>query len=237
MVRQYVYSREGIMRKLFVVLICFIVVPAWASPQGLLGKWQCQDEEGATVLDFMDRQQLVYDGETNNYRLQGDAIMIQGLFGEEVYRYKLAGKKLAVTFPDGSRINCVRAGEVARSSNASESTARNGNAYLRGRLCRWSGSSSSYSGTSYSSSATISFDGQGNAMYGGSETSFSSNDGMAYASGGGGTRGSYQVRGNEVRIQLEDGTEILAEVNMRQNDGRITELMANGKLWATGLCE
>lgn len=223
------------MRKSLLVLICCAVAPAWASPQGLLGKWQCQGEEGVSTLDFLDGTHLVYDGEANDYRVQGTSIMIAGMFGEEAYRYKLSGKKLAVTFPDGERISCVRAGKGARTP-AAAAGGSGGNAALRGKLCRWSGSSSSYSGTSYSSTASIEFDGQGNAMYGGSESSFSSNEGLAYG-GGGGTRGVYQVRGDDVRIQLEDGTDITARINMRQNDGRITELMTNGKLWATGLCE
>ena len=200
----------------------------------LLGHWNCQGEDGATVLEFQSRDTLVYDGEVNRYRLQGDAIMLQGMWGEEAYRFRLKNKRLEVAFPDGGRIQCTRAGK-STAGGGMGSVAGGSNAQLRGRLCRWSGSSSSYSGTSYSSTAAIEFDGRGQVMYS-SESSFSGNSGIAYG-GSGGTPGTYQVNGNDVIVRLEDGSQISAHVNMRQNDGRITELMVKGKLWATGLCE
>ncbi|GAB4121711.1 MAG: hypothetical protein Fur0026_13550 [Sideroxydans sp.] len=208
---------------------------AWAAPGTVLkGRWECMGEEGATVLDFRSSDRLIYDGEENSYRIEGNAIMIPGLFGEEAYRFKLQGKKLAVTFPEGETIHCQRAGTVRQPPEKQQQMGGN-NAALRGRLCQWAGSSSSYSGSSYSRSQRADFDGQGHLVYG-SEMAYSGNEGIAY-SGGGGTRGVYQVQGNQVLIRLEDGSEVTASVNMRQNDGRITELMINGKLWAAGLCD
>ncbi|MDO8310688.1 MAG: hypothetical protein Q7T25_01985 [Sideroxyarcus sp.] len=209
--------------------------PGAEKAGALLGRWSCQGEEGATVLEFQSANTLVYDGEANQYRLQGDAIMVQGMWGEEAYRYRLKGKRLDVAFPDGEKIQCTRPDATAERKHGSGADSSGGNAQLRGRLCRWSGSSSSYSGTSSSSTATIEFDGRGNAMYS-SESSFNSREGLAYGSSGG-TPGTYRVEGDTVSIQLQDGTQVVARVEMRQNDGRITELMANGKLWATGLCE
>lgn len=209
-------------------------VAAADKTAALLGHWNCQGEDGETVLEFRSRDTLVYDGEVNRYRLQGDAIMLQGMWGEEAYRYRRKDKRLEVAFPDGDRIQCTRGGK-STAGGGMGSVAGGNNAQLRGRLCRWSGSSSSYSGTSYSSSATISFDGQGNAMYN-SEASFTGDVGMAYGSSGG-TPGTYRVDGDNVMIRLADGTQVTARVKMRQNDGRITELMANGTLWAAGLCE
>lgn len=203
-----------------------------ADKNGLMGEWSCQGDGGASTLVFQNANTLIYDGETNSYRLQGDAIMVPGDWGEEAYRFSLKGNRLKVTFPEGDEINCKR---VAAGKKEVRKGAQGGNAQLRGRLCQWSGSSSSYSGSSYSRTAMIEFDGQGNAIYS-SESSYSGNAGMAYGNSGG-TRGQYQVEGNQVRIRLEDGSNVMAQVNMRQNDGRITELMANGKLWATGLCE
>lgn len=52
-----------------------------------------------------------------------------------------------------------------------------------------------------------------------------------------GEENACRVQGNAVNLRLEDGSELRAQVNMRQDDGRITELMINGKLWATSLCE
>lgn len=208
---------------------------AAAEKSGLLGSWTCQGDGSTTSLVFQSANTLLYDGEMNSYRLQGDAIMVPGDWGEEAYRYVLKGNRLQVTFPEGDRISCKRVSAKGRQVLKGGAGAQGGNAQLRGRLCQWSGSSSSYSGSSYSRTAMIEFDGQGNAMYS-SESSYSGNAGMAYGNSGG-TRGQYQVEGNQVTIRLEDGSNVVAQVNMRQNDGRITELMANGKLWATGLCQ
>jgi hypothetical protein len=218
---------------LFLLCVGLISTGVWAAPAELAGRWDCQGEEGATVLDFRSSDRLLYDGEENRYRIQGNAIMIPGLFGEEAYRFKLQGGKLAVTFPEGETISCQRAGGAKQKPG--KQSAGGNNAALRGRLCQWSGSSSSYSGASSSRTQSVQFDGQGNLVYS-SESSFSSREGLAYG-GSGGMRGMYQVRGEQVSIRLEDGSEFRAKVNMRQNDGRITELMIDGKLWATGLCE
>lgn len=205
-----------------------------AGKNSLLGNWTCQGDGGTTSLSFQSTSSLLYDGEMSSYRLQGDAIMVQGDWGEEVYRYTLKGNRLQVIFPEGDRISCKRVTAASRQAE-NGNRAQGGDAQLRGRLCQWSGSSSSYSGSSYSRTASIEFDGQGNALYS-SESSYSGNAGMAYGNSGG-TRGQYRVEGDQVTIRLEDGSNVVARVNMRQNDGRITELMANGKLWATGLCQ
>ncbi|MBA3024473.1 MAG: hypothetical protein KKG03_02550 [Gammaproteobacteria bacterium] len=219
---------------LFFVAGWMVSAWVWAAPgANLVGRWDCQGEEGATVLDFRSSDRLVYDGEENSYRIQGNAIMIPGLFGEEAYRFKLKGKNLAVTFPEGETIRCLRAGSTKQKPGKQQAGGNAG--ALRGRLCQWTGSSSSYSGTSSSRTQSAQFDGQGDLVYS-SESSFSSGAGMAYGSGGG-TRGVYRVQGDRVLIRLEDGSEVNATVNMRQNDGSITELMINGKLWASGLCE
>lgn len=225
-------KNHKILASLIFLLISFSVFAA--EKGGLMGEWACQGDGGASTLVFKNANTLIYDGESNTYRLQGDAIMVPGDWGEEAYRYSLKGNRLKVTFPEGDVISCKRvpAGKKEARKGAG---ANGGNAQLRGRLCQWSGSSSSYSGSSYSRTAKIEFDGQGNALYS-SESSYSGNAGMAYGNSGG-TRGRYQVTGDQVRLQLEDGSDVVAQVNMRQNDGRITELMANGKLWATGLCE
>ncbi|MBU0689687.1 MAG: hypothetical protein KJ850_00820 [Gammaproteobacteria bacterium] len=226
------------MKELFfigsLVYLLFSTPALAAAKNGLLGDWICQGEDGTTSLSFRSTDSLIYDGEMNRYRLQGDAIMVQGEWDEEAYRYSLNGNRLKVTFPEGDRINCKRV-STAGWQKEDRNQAQGGNAQLRGRLCQWSGSSSSYSGSSYSRTSSIEFDGQGHVLYS-SESSYSGNTGMAHGSSGG-TRGQYRVAGNQVTIRLEDGSQVEATVNMKQNDGRITELMANGKLWATGLCQ
>ena len=61
---------------------------------------------------------------------------------------------------------------------------------------------------------------------------------MAYVGNqGAGNGGTYRVVGNQVHLQFNDGTTGVAQINMQQDDGRITELMYEGTLYATGLCE
>ncbi len=108
---------------------------------------------------------------------------------------------------------------------------------LQGTLCSWSGSSSGYGSSSYSRSTRVYFDGQGNFSYS-SEASFSGDAGIAYGGDqGSGQSGTYRVVGNQVHLQFNDGTSGIAQINMQQDDGRITELMYEGTLYATGLCE
>jgi hypothetical protein len=108
---------------------------------------------------------------------------------------------------------------------------------LQGNLCSWSGSSSGYGNSSYSSSTRVYFDGQGNFSYS-SESSFSGDAGMAYGGNqGAGNGGTYRVMGNQVHLQFNDGTTGVAQINMQQDDGRITELMYEGTLYGAGLCE
>lgn len=108
---------------------------------------------------------------------------------------------------------------------------------LQGNLCSWSGSSSGYGNSSSSSSTRVYFDGQGNFSYS-SESSFSGDAGMAYGGNqGAGNGGTYRVAGNQVRLQFNDGTTGVAQINMQQDDGRITELMYEGTLYGAGLCE
>ena len=59
---------------------------------------------------------------------------------------------------------------------------------------------------------------------------------MGYGSGPG-AGGTYRVTGDVIHFTFRDGSTGTAKVNMRQNDGRITELMFNGQLYATGLCQ
>ena len=88
---------------------------------------------------------------------------------------------------------------------------------------------------SYSSSTRVWFDGAGRFSTR-SESSFSGSAGSGYGSGPG-SGGTYRIAGDEVRLTFGDGSTGTARVNMRQADGRITELMFNGQLYATGLCE
>ncbi|MFQ5432774.1 MAG: hypothetical protein ACE5EN_09760 [Nitrospinota bacterium] len=109
---------------------------------------------------------------------------------------------------------------------------------LQGTLCSWSGSRSSYGNSSSSSTGWASFDGRGGFKYG-SSSSFSGDAGLYYGGGGGGVgeTGRYRVKGNNIQLFFNDGSSATAYVNIRQDDGRITELKYEGTLYATSLCE
>ena len=105
---------------------------------------------------------------------------------------------------------------------------------LKGALCSWSGSSNSSS--SYSRTQKIVFDGHGNFQFG-SESSFSSNAGIAYGGNPNIKTGKYNVGESTVTLYYQDGDIYEFKINMRQDNGMITELMYSGTLYATGLCE
>lgn len=159
--------------------------------------------------------------------------MVEEEFGPVPYPYTVQGDQLMVRFPDGDVLRCSRAAAAGKA--APPATGDGVNAQLKGRLCNWGGSSSSYSGSGYSRITSMVFDGAGGVVYS-SEATFSSDAGGYYGKSGG-TPGTYRVSGDTVQIRLQDGSTTTARVNMRQNDGRITELMINGKLWAGALCE
>jgi hypothetical protein len=203
----------------------------------LLGAWQCQSADGPVSLEFQRGGRFVFDGEPGRYTLQQGTILVEEDFGPVPYGYALQGDRLTVQFPDGGSLRCTRAaagGQRPSPAAPPASAAAGGeNALLRGRLCNWGGSSDSTSG--YSRITSMVFDGAGNVVYS-SEATFSSGAGGYYGQSGG-TPGHYHVMGDTVQIRLEDGSSTTAHVHMRQNDGRITELMINGKLWAGALCE
>ena len=106
--------------------------------------------------------------------------------------------------------------------------------FLSGRLCSFAGGSPSAS-SSYSRTRWAVFDGKGAYQYG-SETAFSSGAGMAYGGGARG-RGVYRIQGGVIYLIDADGSVDTARVHMRQNDGRITEVMFGRALYAQQLCQ
>lgn len=228
----------------FPVLLFVLLMPQFllaagkkTKPAGgsLLGAWQCNGNFGTARLVFESGNRLVFNGDAAEYSLTSGALKVQENYGVVDYAYTLKGNSLAVTFPDGSQMQCSRESTGGSRAGAGAVGAGGGgsNWQLRGMLCSWSGSSSS--GGSYSRSTRVSFDGQGRFSYG-SESSFSSGAGQAYGQGGGNS-GTYRVGGNQVYLTFSDGSTSVARVQMKQNNGTITELMYNGTLYATGLCE
>lgn len=198
----------------------------------LLGKWDCKGGEGPAELVFNQGGKLVFDGETYGYTLSPGVIHLQTFTGASDYGYAFKGNALTVTFPDGSRLACSRREAKAGTGNKGKDALRGGERFLRGTLCSWSGSST-YS-SSYSSTMRAAFDGMGRFSYGG-ESSFSAKEGLAY-SGSPSSGGTYRVEGDNVYLTFGDGSTGTATVHFRQADGTITELMFNGKLYGSGLC-
>ena len=218
------------------------------SSDGLLGRWKCSNSYGAASLEFLTGNRLVYEGEAMSYERGPGVLRVQEEDGPAEYRYALKGDVLQIVFPEGDRMECRRVlagggapkgGTDSRLGTSSPGAGQPSGAgsanLLQGRFCSYSGSSGSSS--SYSRSTRVFFDGQGGFSYG-QESSFSSGAGLAYGSrGGGASRGRYRVENNRVMLTFSDGSSGVANVHNRAGNGRITELMYEGQLFAPQLCD
>ncbi|MCX6253916.1 MAG: hypothetical protein NTV31_05495 [Bacteroidia bacterium] len=202
----------------------------------LSGKWLFQNQQGQLVLEFLSANQLSFNGETTQYQLKEGVIQAMGDYGWIDYPYTLSQGTLSITFPDGTRLPFTRTSStVSNQQGINQQTAGGGSTWqLKGALCSWSGSSNEYS--SYSRTQKIVFDGQGNFQFG-SEGSFSSNAGIAYSGNPNVETGTYSVGESAVTLHYRSGETYQFKINMRQNNGMITELMYNGTLYATVLCK
>ena len=179
------------------------------------------------------------------YQMKEGAIQVMGDYGWIDYPYLLTQGTLTITFPDGTKIPFIKTSGVSDPQNISQQgsnqqetgrqSAGGGASWqLRGTLCSWSGSSNSSSG--YSRTRKLVFDGQGNYQFG-SEASFSSGAGIAYGGNPSVETGTYIVGESTVTLRNSSGESYQFKINMRQDSGMITELMFDGTLYATGLCE
>ena len=206
------------------------------AESSLIGRWLFQSTEGQIVLEFLSASQLTLNGATTQYQLKEGIIQAMGDYGWEDYPYTLNQDNLVITFPGGIKISFSRtSGSSQPQPGMSNQQAGGGASWqLRGTLCSWSGSSGGVS--SYSSSDRINFDGQGNFTFG-RESSFSSDAGIAYGNNPNLQRGTYRVEDRSVILIFQSGETYRVNINMRQDNGMITELMYNDKLYATGLCD
>ena len=113
--------------------------------------------------------------------------------------------------------------------------------FLTGAMCSYSG------GSVASWTRRFFFDGKGHVSFGSEMAAggnFTNSGGDVTGAWGGASgnqynpsnAGSYVVQGNQVVIRM-GGEATTCGVKMRQNSGRITELMCNGRLYAPALCE
>lgn len=217
----------------------------------LIGCWRCEDAGESSLIEFREDNVMLYDGDAARYSKTSAAIQMETEFGPIEYPYSLSGNLLTLEFPGGYQLRCTRTGcsgaprsapqdygdydrnEYAPQPSAPQSSGNE--SLLSGQFCHWGGSSSSYTGSSYSHSERVYFDGQGRFTTG-SEASFNSPEGLAYGGGNDGG-GTYRVVGNEVHLMFTDGSTGVATVYNRGQGGRVTELMYNGDLYAPQLCE
>lgn len=212
----------------------------------LSGRWSFQSQQGQLVLEFLSAGQLSFNGETTQYQLKEGVIQAMGENGWIDYPYTLNQGVLTITFPEGIQIPFTRSTTPApgqqyfgqqgvnQQGTGQQASGAGSLWQLRGTLCSWSGSSNSSSG--YSRTRRIVFDGQGNYQFG-SESSFSSGDGIAYGGNPNVETGTYSVGESIVTLNSRTGGTYQFKINMRQNNGMITELMIGETLYATGLCE
>ena len=220
-------------------------MPVYAADRPA-GQWDCQSGLGPAVLEFRDSRMLIYGGQPMQYRFQGNAIqvLLDGL--PATYPYVLQADKLDITSPEGDPIHCVRAGTGSAEARTPPAGGGGLNHLLQGRMCAWSGSSSS--GSNYSTTRKVTFDGRGrfatgaessfsvtNRDSGGNETSSAS----GYGSGPG-EGGAYEVTaatpGAPIRIRWNTGEDDVAFVH-HVASGRIMEVKYGKLLFAAALCE
>ncbi len=205
--------------------------------QALSGQWIFQNQQGQLTLEFLSADQLRFNGENARYQLKEGVIQVMGDYGWVDYPYTMSQGILNITFPDGSKYPFTKSAITAQNQQAQSQQANRAGGgatwQLKGMLCSWSGSSSSESG--YSRTRRIVFDGQGNFQFG-SEASFSSSSGIAYSGNPNVQTGTYSVGESIVTLNFKDGSVYQVKINIRQDNGMITELMYSGTLYATGLC-
>ena len=223
-----------------------------SAQSSMVGSWQCQMSMsglplGAGLLSFNHNGKATMGDTPFDYQvLQGGLIRLQDQSGYNDYAYKLSGDNLEMSYSDGAKFVCRRTSQAEGTMTRNNMPGGNNNQaggqsawQLQGTFCSWSVSSSYYSSSdysSYSSTQRITFDGRGRWSFG-SESSFSSNAGLAYSGGDGGESGLYQVNGNQILYRTNSGEQGIAQVKMQQNNGQITEIMVDGTLYSPALCE
>jgi len=70
------------------LVLFFILSVAWADDYSQLkGYWQCQEDGQEATLEFISRQQMLYNGQAVNYQLAPGAIQVQEDYGLATYLF------------------------------------------------------------------------------------------------------------------------------------------------------
>ena len=235
---------------IFMLMFITVVVNAQITFSDLKGTWRYSSYEGSIDLVFQSENQLILGGEPANYSLVRNAIRVQDEYYPVDYPLTLKGDTLNISFPEGYQLDFIKVEGTGQDNirgtqqnqtydqqhRQTQGNQAGGQEYqLQGKLCCYSGSSSSSS--SYSSTKWAYFDGRGNFQYG-SESSFSSDAGITYGGENNNEkRGTYRVSGNNVTLTYSDGSSDTAKVETRLNDGSITVLKYAEELYAKQLCD
>jgi hypothetical protein len=227
-----------------------------SKSQSLIGAWECTGDEGPSRLVFESENRLIYKGEPSAYMLSPGVILVQEDFLPVSYPYTLAGDSLVITFPEGNQVRCRRAGahgtsgeprkaeETQRAGKpervSPHATGGGGEQFLKGGFCSHSSMTSrrynfdGAGGFSFGSESTGTW--QSKDQYGDVDGSYLFSAGNQYNPR---SRGRYSISGDRVTLTWGNGNREVYRVNMRQKDGRITELQGEGSdsFIATGLCE
>jgi hypothetical protein len=207
-------------------------LPAPRKALGLIGKWVCSQSEGSVRLDIRSKSELVFDGDPASYKRVGDTLHVTADGQTVEYPIDLSGDQLVITFPRGQRLTFQRTGgSGAGSGQASRSsggqTGLNDPRYLSITLMNFGSSTGIRS--SYARTTRVIFDGRGRFVVR-NETNFSSDAG-GYYNNPVTAQGSYRIDGKRVLMSFSDGETGVAQIKVRQNNGRITELTYEGDLY------
>ena len=213
-----------------------------AQKNKLYGSWQASN---GTITTFTP-QTMTMAGSSYSYKIIGNIIRVFDEANNSLdYKYQIKGNQLYL-YVEGygtyilQKVNANQQVGYNNPANGNQGYGNQGygnsgnNQYLYGTFCSYS--SSGYSGSSsYSTTNRVYFDGRGNFQYG-SESSYSGG-GDGYYGGSGTEQGRYQVQGNRVLMQFQDGSQIAVQIYVQQNSGEITELKYDGTLYAKALCD
>ena len=107
-----------------IIILSLLLVPklAWADNfVHLQGYWQCQEEGQQVTLEFLSRQQLLYNGQSVNYQLAPNAIHVQEENGLATYIFTMQESFLVILSPDGSVTRCQKAKKPQQTKTQPES--------------------------------------------------------------------------------------------------------------------
>ncbi|MBT3202262.1 MAG: hypothetical protein HN350_20370 [Phycisphaerales bacterium] len=207
-------------------------LPAPRKAAGLIGTWMYSQSNGSVRLDIRSASELVFDGDPASYRRVGDTLHVTADGQTTPYPIALSGDQLVITFPGGQRLTFKRTGGSGSSggqtaASSGGTSGLNNPRYLTVTLMNFG--SSSGGGSSYARTTRVTFDGRGSFVVR-NETNFSSGSG-GYYNNPVIAQGTYRINGNRVIMNFSDGETGVAQIKVRQNDGRITELTYEGDLY------